>query len=164
MLEKAGLSHRVELVIEPTSYTWFLHRMLREQLEDSKIEPLYDFVFIDGAHTWDADGFSFLMVDKLLKPGGWILFDDLHWKMDAERWPEVPEAQRSLAQVKEVWELLVLTNSRYDKMWTDASWGWARKSASAEPQTRVVTEHAPIFVQLREIARVLRGRLRRRSD
>jgi predicted O-methyltransferase YrrM len=163
LLNQAGLAQRVSLVIEQTSYTWFLHRMLRERLIDSSIDPLFDFVFIDGAHTWDVDGFAFLLVDKLLKPGGWILFDDLHWKLDAERWPEVPDDQRSLEQVREVWELLVLTHPRYDEMQTDGSWGWAHKAAAPEPQTRVVTELAPVLVQLRESARLIRSRLQPRD-
>ena len=39
----------------------------------------YDFCFIDGAHTWDTDGFAFCLVDRMLRPGGWIIFDDLNW-------------------------------------------------------------------------------------
>ncbi|HEY3864497.1 MAG TPA: class I SAM-dependent methyltransferase [Solirubrobacteraceae bacterium] len=160
LLGQAGLAHRASLVVEPTSYTWFLHRMLREQLRDSAVDPLFDFVFIDGAHTWDVDGFTFLLVDKLLKPGGWILFDDLDWRMDAERWPGVPEEQRSIAQVREVWNLLVLTHPRYDEMRTDGSIGWAHKATTPDPQTRVVTKLAPLG-QLREVARFARARLHR---
>jgi predicted O-methyltransferase YrrM len=163
LLDRAGLSHRVSLVIEPTSYTWFLHRMLRERLKESSIEPLFDFVFIDGAHTWDVDGFAFLLVDKLLKPGGWIIFDDLHWRQDAERWPDTPEAERSFAQVSEVWDLLVQPHPRYDEMRTDASWGWAHKAMTPEPGTRVVTKQAPLLEQLRDAAGMVRGRLHRRS-
>jgi predicted O-methyltransferase YrrM len=160
LLDQAGLAHRVSLVVEPTGYTWFLYRMLRERLRDSTIDPLYDFVFLDGAHTWDVDGFAFLLIDKLLKPGGWILFDDLYWRMDAEGWPEVPEAQRSIAQVGEVWDLLVLTHPRYDEMRTDGSRGWAHKATTPDPQTRVVT-NAPLLVQLREVSRLARARLHR---
>ena len=116
LLEQAGLSDRVCFEIEQTSYTWFLHRALREQLRDATIEPIYDFVFLDGAHTWDVDGLAFLLVDKLLKPGGWILFDDLYWRLDPACWRDVPEAERALAQVKEVWELLVITHPGYDEM------------------------------------------------
>lgn len=158
LLERAGLAHRVRLEIEPTSYTWYLRRALREQLTAATIEPLYDFVFLDGAHTWDVDGFAFLLVDKLLKPGGWILFDDLHWKLDQAQWPDVPAEQLSIAQVKEIWELLVLTHPGYDEMRSDESWGWAHKATTSAPQTRVVSEAAPLLVQLREVARFARER------
>jgi predicted O-methyltransferase YrrM len=154
VVERAGLSHRVSLVIEPTSYTWFLQRMVRQQLKDSStIDPLFDFVFIDGAHTWEVDGFAFLLVDKLLKPGGWILFDDLDWTVDDQHDPEV----------REVWELLVLTHQRYDELRSDWHWGWAHKATTPDPQTRVVTGVAPLVVQLREVARLARSRLPRRS-
>jgi predicted O-methyltransferase YrrM len=162
LVEQAGLTHRASFVIEPTSYTWFLHRVLREQLRESAIDPLFDFVFLDGAHTWDVDGLAFFLIDKLLKPGGWILFDDLYWRLDAERWPDVPEAQRSIAQVKEVWDLLVLTHPGYDEMRSDGSWGWAHKATTPEPQTRVVTEVAPLVVQVRQMAQLARSRLHRR--
>lgn len=158
LLEQAGLSDRVSFEIEQTSYTWFLHRVLREQLRDSTIEPIYDFVFLDGAHTWDVDGLAFLLVDKLLKPGGWILFDDLYWRLDAERWPDVPAEQRAVTQVKEVWDLLVLTHPGYDEMRSDGSWGWAHKATTPSPQTRVVSEAAPLLSQLREVARYARER------
>jgi predicted O-methyltransferase YrrM len=160
LLAQAGLTHRAALVVEPTSYTWFLHRMLREQLRDSTIDPLFDFVFIDGAHTWDVDGFAFLLVDRLLKPGGWILFDDLEWIPDGECSQGGTDAQRSLPQVREVWDLLVLTHPRYDEIRTDGATGWAHKSTTADPQVRVVTKFAPVG-QLREIARIARAQLHR---
>jgi predicted O-methyltransferase YrrM len=157
LLEQAGLAHRVTLVFEPTSYTWFLHRMLREQLSpDSTIDPCLDFVFIDGSHTWEVDGFAFLLVDKLLKPGGWILFDDLYWRPHHEHGLDLPEEQRSMAQVHEVWELLALTHPLYDEMRTNGSWGWAHKATTPCPQTRMVTEVAPLVTQLREVARFCR--------
>ena len=62
-LERAGLTDRVELVYEETKDTWYLQRVLRQQLRDGRIEPVFDFVFLDGAHTWDADGLAFLLVD-----------------------------------------------------------------------------------------------------
>ncbi len=90
------------VVHEETSYTWFLHDTLRAQLKaDGEVEPKYDFVYIDGAHTWDVDALAFALADRLLVAGGWILFDDLDWVLDA-RWPNVPDYQRSLAQSRMV--------------------------------------------------------------
>jgi predicted O-methyltransferase YrrM len=137
LLTEAGLTHRVDLVYEKTSYNWFLHRKLREQLRDGSHEPCYDFVFIDGAHTWEDDGLAFLLVDKLLRPGGWVLFDDLQWRRD-DRWPDVPPEQRALAQVGEVFELLVSTHPSYRELRSDGNWGWARKAEAGEPPIRTV--------------------------
>jgi predicted O-methyltransferase YrrM len=161
-LERAGLTDRVELVYEETSYTWYLQRMLRQQLRDGLVEPLFDFVFLDGAHTWDADGLAFLLVDRLLKPGGWILLDDLDWKLDVERFPDVPSAQRELAQIREVWDLLVLPDSSYDEMSTDGLWGWARKSPTATPAVRTIVRR-DLVGSVRELGRMARSKLGRNA-
>jgi predicted O-methyltransferase YrrM len=125
LVEQADLGHRIELVYEPTSYTWFLHRQLREQLRDGVIEPRYDFCFLDGAHTWNVDGFAFTLVDLLLRPGGTILFDDLRWRPGDDADPE----DRAVDGMAEVWDLLVATHPRYGELVTDGDWGWATKSA-----------------------------------
>ena len=41
----------------------------------------------------------------------------------------VPSHQRSFAQVREIWELLVLTHPRYDEFHSDGHWGWAPQVA-----------------------------------
>jgi predicted O-methyltransferase YrrM len=159
-LERAGLSHRVTLVFERTSYNWFLHRRVRERTAGGVCEPYLDFCFIDGAHTWVDDGLAFFLVDKLLKPGGWILFDDLSWRMD-ERWPETPREERDIAQVGEVFDLLVAQHPSYDMIETDGEWGWARKSETPAPSTRTVVRR-DLPQQARRLARRLGARLVRR--
>lgn len=161
LLGRGSLDGRVELVYESTSYNWFLHRRLREQLADGAIRPVYDFCFLDGAHTWVDDGFAFFLVDKLLRPGGWILFDDLPWKLD-ERW-DVPPAERDVAQVQEVFDLLAVTHPQYDRIETDGDWGWARKSEAASPAVRTVVKR-DILGAAMEGARLVRRRIRRRAS
>jgi predicted O-methyltransferase YrrM len=74
LLGELELAHRVTPVWADRSYTWELGRMVREGIRDT-----YDFCYFDGGHTWDPTGFGFVLVDMLLKPGGWIIFDDLDW-------------------------------------------------------------------------------------
>jgi predicted O-methyltransferase YrrM len=156
-LQRAGLAHRVELVYEDTSYTWFLHDKLREQLRDGeRIEPLYDFVFIDGAHTWDVDALAFASVDRLLKPGGWILLDDLQWNL-GDTAPELPQKQRDLAHVDDIWQLLVLTHPSYDEFRTDGQWGWARKSTEPVATTRTVVRR-DLVGSVRQLGRLARAK------
>jgi predicted O-methyltransferase YrrM len=159
-IDRAGLAHRVSLNYEATSYTWFLHDKLREQLRDGeRIEPLYDFVFIDGAHTWDVDALAFALVDRLLKPGGWILLDDLDWQIgDSE--PSLPQVQRDMRQVHEIWELLALTHPQYDEFRTDGQWGWMRKSTEAIPTARTVVKQ-DLAGSVRQVARIARTKLGR---
>lgn len=156
LLGSAGLSHRAELVYEETSYNWFLHRKLREQVREGICEPCYDFVFIDGAHNWEVDGLAFLLVDKLLRPGGWVLFDDMRWEHD-ERWPDLPPDQRELAQVGEVFELLAGSHPSYRELRADGNWGWARKAEAGEPHVRTVYRR-----DLKETVRDAAGTVRRR--
>jgi predicted O-methyltransferase YrrM len=159
LIEAAGLTGRVSLVYEETSYTWFLHDTLRAQLTaEGEIEPCYDFVFLDGAHTWDVDALAFALVDRLLVPGGWMLFDDLDWTLD-HRWARVPVRQRSLAQVGEIWELLVVTDPGYDVLRSDGQWGWARKSATASAPSRLLVKRDLVGGAM-SLARTARARLR----
>lgn len=158
LLRRAGLEERAELVYEETSYNWFLHRTLRDRVSKGAVEPLYDFCFLDGAHTWVDDGLAFLLVDRLLRPGGWILFDDLPWKLD-ERW-EVPDEEKGLAQVQEVFDLLVATHPQYDRLESDGDWGWAHKSESGAPAVRTVVKRDWLGAAL-EGFRLVRSRLRR---
>jgi predicted O-methyltransferase YrrM len=159
-LKRAALEHRVTLHYEDTSYTWFLHDKLREQLRDGeRIEPLYDFVFIDGAHTWDVDALAFALVDRLLKPGGWILLDDLDWNIgDSDT--TLPQVQRDLPHVREIWELLALTPPQYDEFRTDGQWGWLRKSAEPNPTTRTVVKK-DLAGSVRQLGRIAKSRLGR---
>jgi predicted O-methyltransferase YrrM len=56
------------------SYVWSLAKLLQ-----SDAKPRWDYVFIDGAHTLQVDGLAFVFVDKLLRPGGYVDFDDHAW-------------------------------------------------------------------------------------
>ena len=65
VLSDLNLDHRVTPIYSHRSFTWELHRLLAETPR-----PQFDYCYIDGAHTWDGTGFSFLLVDLLLKPSG----------------------------------------------------------------------------------------------
>lgn len=58
------------------SYNWSLMKLLQVRRE-----PFFDYVFIDGAHVWAIDALTFFLVDRLLKPGGYIDFDDYDWTL-----------------------------------------------------------------------------------
>jgi hypothetical protein len=106
------------------SYIWPLMRMLEEH-----DQPVFDYVFIDGAHTWHHDGFAFLLVDRLLKTGGYVDFDDYSWTLESSpslnptTFPATgdwytPE-QIGTAQVRKVVELLVRRDDRYAEVVED---------------------------------------------
>lgn len=131
-LAKLGLSHLVTVHYEPTSYTWRLMRMLQEDPN-----PRFDFCYIDGAHSWAVDGFAFFLVDRLLRPGGWILFDDMNWsfgKSETMRSTELvramPPDERDLQQVRLIWDLLVKPHPSFGEFREENGWAFARKLPS----------------------------------
>jgi predicted O-methyltransferase YrrM len=103
------------------SYNWALMRVLRE-----RGGPVYDYVFLDGAHTWAHDALAFLLVDRLLLPGGYIDFDDYNWtlraspSMNPQAFPDVErlysEEQIDTCQVALVVDLLVRGNTGYEEV------------------------------------------------
>lgn len=56
------------------SYNWNLMHLLRDSPEFR-----FDYVYLDGAHTWEIDGLAFFLCDILLKKNGFIDFDDYEW-------------------------------------------------------------------------------------
>lgn len=134
-LERTGLTSFVEPVFAQRSYTWELMKLIEAHTEEGRTEPQFDFVFIDGGHTWDSDGFSFLLADRLLRPGGWVLFDDVLWTPAAcngEEWVEaLPEEERGVAHVEKIYNLLVVPHPDYDNFEFDGTWAWARKKSDA---------------------------------
>ena len=89
-------------------------------------EPRFDYVFLDGAHTWCVDALAFVLLDRLLVPGGHIEFDDYHWTI--ERSPSMkpdvfPATDRMYTreqiaepQVALVVDLLVRPDPRYEEV------------------------------------------------
>lgn len=101
------------------SYNWSLAKAMMEGIS-------YDFVFIDGAHTWHHDGMAFMLADKMLRPGGLMVFDDTNWAIGLSKtmcpdiYPEVieqyTEEQITALQVKMIIELLVMPDPRYEEV------------------------------------------------
>jgi predicted O-methyltransferase YrrM len=157
LLSKLGLRHLVDVVYEPTSYTWWLMNQL-----DAGRPPSFDLCYIDGAHTWDVDGLAFFLVDRLLRPGGWIIFDDLNWTLEgsnclrtSEWMHSLPEAERSTAQVRKIWDLLVLPHPGYGEFSTDGAWAFARKlPGPREQHTRVVVERVVVHEPVSTVAKL----------
>jgi predicted O-methyltransferase YrrM len=132
VLSTLDLMHRVTPIYSERSYTWEMGKMIR-----ANPRPQFDLCYFDGDHTWDGTGFGFLLVDLLLRPGGWIIFDDLKWTVTASvkdrakmprSWRACSEDERATAGVKMVFDLLV-PHLGYTDMRTAKNgwWGIARK-------------------------------------
>jgi predicted O-methyltransferase YrrM len=131
ILRDLKLSHRVQVYFEQKSLTWRLMRLIEEHES-----PCFDFCYFDAGHSWDVTGYAFFLVDRLLKPGGWVVFDDLDWTYEGMIKPgqpiqdflaRMPEDERRTAQVRKVWDLLVCRSTGYEGHEVIGKWGLARK-------------------------------------
>lgn len=136
LLCRLGLADRVEFVLrDDSSYTWYLKDVIAERSDsDGNCEPLYDFCYLDGAKQWTIDGLAVFLVEKLLKPGGWILLDDLEWSFAsspsgvAEPFP-LSDAERREPNVRAVFDLILRQHPSFTEFVVqDGSWGWAHKA------------------------------------
>ena len=99
--------------------------------------PAFDLIILDGAHNVYHDTGAFFMAERLLKPGGYLIVDDLPWvpakgmtapiiwDIDIRTWSE---DEQNTAHMQLIWDLLVKTHPSFDCFdETDGWWGIARK-------------------------------------
>ena len=128
VLSMTGLRHLVRVHLEQRSFNWRLMRMLQEGQFES-----FDFCYLDGGHTWYDTGLAFCLVDRLLKPGGWVVFDDLRFtfRQSSNRdkpWVRrMPEEEQTEPQVQRVFELLVESNPNFSDFRKMGQFAFARK-------------------------------------
>ena len=136
LLSRIALLDRVEVVSrDDSSYTWYLKERIEAQSDgDGNCSPMYDFCYIDGAHNWTIDGLAVFLVEKLLRPGSWLLLDDLEWShaaspsRTAEPFP-LSEAERREPNMRAVFDLLVRQHPSFTTFVVeDGNWAWARKA------------------------------------
>jgi hypothetical protein len=106
------------------SYNWSLIKLISENNE----MLLFDYCFIDGAHTVAIDALTYFLCDKLLKTGGYMDFDDYSWRLrgsslDPSKIPAIAEQytdeQIDAYQVKMIIEALVKRDVRYKEVIKD---------------------------------------------
>ena len=129
LLARLNLSEYVTLIRDPLGANW----KLMEWLEADE-RPEFDFIYIDGPHTWNEAGFQFFLTDRLLRPGGWLLFDDIRYytveksaDRDAAWTRRMSRRERETCQVGKVWDLLVTRHAGYDSFQEMGNWGLCRK-------------------------------------
>ena len=156
LLARAGLAQRVTVVREFSSYTWWLKEQVQERSDRvGNVAPLYDFVYLDGAKNWTIDGLAVVLIEKLLRPGGWLLMDDLPWTYaqdpgrdatDGIVHRELSEPERSEPHLRAVFDLIVAQHPSFTELKIqDEWWGWARKAPGA-PRTLSLETSRPLNV------------------
>jgi predicted O-methyltransferase YrrM len=154
VLDRVGLSGLVDRVlVDDSSYTWWLKEKVQERSDDAgNCEPEYDFCYLDGAHNWTIDGFSVYLIEKLMRPGGWLLLDDLTWSY-GDRTAFGPgqgpadlrlsEREAREPHMRAVYELVVRQHPAFTEFRIEeGNWGWAHKAP--EQPRRLELTRAPV--------------------
>lgn len=102
-------------------YNWSLMKLLRDRRS-----PMFDYVYLDGAHTWHHDALAFFLIDRLLCVGGYLELDDFNWThassptVNPQRHPvtgeQYTDEQIHTAQVKLIADLLIEPSGRYQSI------------------------------------------------
>ena len=153
MLARAGVADRVTVVREFSSYTWWLKEQVAAASDaHGNVEPRFDFVYLDGAKNWTIDGLAVVLVEKLLRPGGWLLMDDLDWTYaddpgrdatDGVANRDLSEPERTEPHLRAVFDLIVAQHPSFTELRVqDEWWGWARKAPGAPRRLTVETTPA----------------------
>ena len=113
VLTKLDLQQSVTITRAEKCFLWELAKLVEQNST-----PIYDLCYIDGGHDFPTSALAFTLVDKLLAPGGMIIFDDTNWiaqrdlPMDYTTiYPRMSHEESSIAAVDFICDNIV---SRYD--------------------------------------------------
>ena len=148
LLGTLDLGEYVDIRWTQTGYHWFLHDEIRDQsTEGNTCRPKYDLVIFDANRNWTSESSGFFLVDKLLKPGGTIIWDGYHWtyaKLDALRsetegirHASLSKDERERPHIAEIIHLLAMQHPNYQdfKIVEDGNWVWAHKRKGGGDQS-----------------------------
>lgn len=135
--------------------------------------PKYELVFIDGPKDWTNDGCAFFLADKLLRPGGTIVFDDYSWSYRADAaargkthdrgyiFEHMSSEEFENPHVEAIVRLLVMQHPDYsDFQILDNQMAIAKKAPSLRKQVRFETQFSVryrVVSVLRELAKYARS-------
>lgn len=105
------------------SYNWSLSKLI-----DSRPNLKFDYVFLDGAHTFSIDALTFFICKSMLTPGSYLDFDDYDWRLlgsslDPTKVPEIQVQYTSEQiedyQVARIIEQFIKTDSDFNEVLTN---------------------------------------------
>jgi hypothetical protein len=142
--------------------------VIESKSKDGKCVPFFDFCFIDGAHSWAVDGFAFFLVEKLLKQGGWLLFDDLDWSYsmsqglkDTDFVKNMPEDEKNTAQIERVFSLLVAQHQEFTNFNVQKRFGWAQKKYKTNMEKSKIADPIDALYSMQSIVPDIKSILRK---
>lgn len=74
------------------SYNWTLAKLILENPEKS---PLFDLVYLDASHNFFNTGLGCVLLKKMTRPSGYLIFDDVYWSYEKNFVKHFPNAKFS---------------------------------------------------------------------
>lgn len=143
------------------SYAWELAVWLRELRSAKQSTKVFDFVYLDGAHQFLHDAAAVSVLKQMIKPGGYIVFDDMTWTFNGsptlnptirpETGLNYTEDQLRLPHVALVVDVLMRTDRSFDEIRIDDSPRpiravFRRKAkAAVKPKSKSDSKSAPLW-------------------
>ncbi len=144
LLKTSKLDKYINLVFANETYNWELLKLIGANTKDGVCQPVYDFCFIDGSHNFQIDCAAFFLADKLLKPGSYLLLDDLFWSYDSSASlkdtdfvKRMSEDERVTPHMKKLFDFVIAQHPDYTDFRVEGTWAWARKKPDATSQVSV---------------------------
>lgn len=107
------------------SYTWNLSSLCLEN------KRMFDLVYLDGAHSFFHDALATVLLKRLIKPGGILVFDDVPWShqksptQNPEKRPQVLEdftmEQIETEQIRRVIDIFMENDDEWERI-GDIGW------------------------------------------
>jgi predicted O-methyltransferase YrrM len=152
-----------------SSYDWWMLRDIERRSDaDGNCTPGYDFCYLDGAHDFTIDGLALFLIEKLLRPDGWVLLDDLNWSYAADNTGHdlstLSEDEINAPHVRLIFDVLIKQHPSFTELRVqDGSWGWAKKAPGAQRRYSFETSRSfsgLVIDRVKRAALAARGRRR----
>jgi len=133
--DHTGIGDNLEFVVEPLGYNWYMADLIAKQTLNGVCEPIFDFCLLDGAHEFEPDALAFFLVSKILKPGGWVVLDDINFSLRSMSfWREthghLSDRELDSCQIGIVYDYAVKQHPDFAdfRITENGRVGWARKT------------------------------------
>jgi len=135
LMQHVGLEETsIEVIVDILGYNWYMADLIETLTHKGKCTPIFDFCLLDGAHEWEPDALAFTLITRLMKPGGWVVLDDLNFNLRmvpnwSEVFPVYNDRQLDTYQIRRVWDLIVRQHTDFTnfRISHNDRIGWAQK-------------------------------------
>lgn len=113
---------------EYDSYNWNLSNLIFGMRKQKLNTGIFDVVYLDGAHTFLHDGLAVCLLKELIKVGGFLILDDVHWTYSSSEGArkfangKLTTEQMEDKQILRVQEIFLSNDPHFKKLSPDSAW------------------------------------------